>query len=377
MKERKKILYLVTKSVWGGAQRYVFDLAKNFKNSGHDVVVALGGNGPLAEKLKIEGIRVIHIPSLERDIKIIDELALFFRLTTLCIRERPDIIHLNSSKIGGVGAIAGKFGKIFSRKKNVIVFTAHGWAWGEERPGWQRHLIIVLTRIAGFFQDRIIVISKHDFDSALRYGIPERKIHFIQNGIGEIQFLAPLDAQRAISEKIGTHLKRPAIAVIAELTRNKGISYLMQALRMLKRDGMDFSCVIIGDGEKRNATERLIEKNDLNEMVYCTGFIENAAQFLKAFDILVLPSIKEGLPYVLLEGMQAGLPLVGTRVGGVPDIIENGKNGFLVEPRDPASLAHAIARAISLKDSLLPAGAKPDQRFSLTHMLHETERAYA
>ena len=128
-----KIVYGITKSNFGGAQRYVFDLTKLAHKAGHDVSVICGGEGVLVDRLRNHGIKVFALPHLKRDISIVDEIrALHFIFRTL-FAENPDVFHTNSSKMGGLGNFAARLAGV--RK---IVFTAHGWAFDEPRPVWQK-----------------------------------------------------------------------------------------------------------------------------------------------------------------------------------------------------------------------------------------------
>ncbi len=123
---KKKILFLITKSNFGGAQRYVFNLAKSLSKDKFEVVVALGGGGELRDRLSEENIKIVQIETLERDINISNEIKVLKRLITLIRKESPDLIHLNSSKIAGLGVLAGIFTNIFSSKKKKIILTANG-----------------------------------------------------------------------------------------------------------------------------------------------------------------------------------------------------------------------------------------------------------
>ncbi len=122
---KKKILVVITKSNWGGAQRYVHDLARHLKED-FDITVACGGTGELVERLTALGIRTLTIPGLARDVHPMQDLAVCIRLGRIIKKERPDVLHLNSSKIGVIGAILGR---LIGIKR--IIFTAHGWAWNE------------------------------------------------------------------------------------------------------------------------------------------------------------------------------------------------------------------------------------------------------
>lgn len=381
MNEKKKILFIITKSAWGGAQRYVFDIASHLPAEDFEAVVAVGGSGPLIEKLRQKSIRVIPIASLNRDVRIVGDAVSFFKIFFLCMREKPDVVHLNSSKIGVLGAFAAFLAKLTTRNyKQKIIFTAHGWAWNEPRVRWQKRLIAAGIKIAARFQDSIIILSRRDLAEALARGIPQEKLTVIPLGIPEnTRFLAPLDAQKALSEKVGITFERPLFGTIAELTKNKGLPYLIQALHAVKQKTPHFSCVIIGDGEDRETLRRMVSENGLAHTIFFAGFIPDASRYLKVFDFFVLPSIKEGLPYVLLEALSANIPIIATDVGGIPDIVEHNINGIIVPPRNIAALTEAIERCMAphLRDTYSKNTLKKIREFSFSDMMQKTIALYS
>ena len=146
---KKKVLFLITKSNFGGAQRYVFDLATHLDRDRYAVAVALGGNGSLIEKLTEAAIRVIRIPGLQRNISFKKELLSFWQIHKLLKAERPDVLHVNSSKAGGIGAFIGRLHRV-----PCIVYTAHGWAFNEDRS-------LVSRLLVGFLHWLTILFAHH------------------------------------------------------------------------------------------------------------------------------------------------------------------------------------------------------------------------
>ena len=199
-KPRTKILYIITKSVWGGAQKYVYDLATHLPSKDFDVAVAAGGDGLLAARLRAHGIPVFPIPTLRRDVHIAKEIVAFFYLLKIIFREKPDIVHLNSSKIGVLGAIAAKFSALGIGHLVPVVFTVHGWGFKEDRSRMARAAIFLAEFVGSLFQDYIIVINSRDFASAKKF-ISRRKIEYIPNGIEPLSFL-PRSNARIFFEKI-------------------------------------------------------------------------------------------------------------------------------------------------------------------------------
>lgn len=373
--KRKKIIYVITRSNWGGAQRYVFDLAVHLSKDQFDVVVACGGNGPLVEKLAETGVHVIPIPHLERDINIIKEVVSLYSLWLIFQKEKPDIIHFNSSKAGGLGSVAAFVSKFTANNLSLkIIFTVHGWAFNEERPYWQKMLIVFFSWLGGLFQNKIICVSRCDYDAAVRYRIvPKRKLVMIHNGIEEERFLSRDEARRTLS--VPEHIF--IAGTNAELTKNKGIIYLLEASRHMQEPVMFY---IMSDGEERRTFEQFINQHNLQNKVKLAGFLPNAKQYLKAFDIFILPSVKEGLPYALLEAASAGVPVIGTAVGGVPEIIEDGTNGLLVPPRNSDALARAIKKLMASPELRMRFSEANVQlvasKFSFASMLEKTTSLY-
>ncbi len=341
---RVTILYCITKSVWGGAQRYVYDLACALPKETFAIAVAAGGNGLLFEMLKQKNIRTISIASLDRDVRFFNELRVFAELFRLYKKEKPDIIHLNSSKTGIIGAIAARLVSFVSGKQMKIIFTAHGWAFNESRNALQNNVIYWITRLGSFFQDHIIVINSRDLTDARKF-IPEKKLSLISNGIIAPKFFPKKYSRERLAEKINSAFAKDMLIIgtIAEFTKNKGITHLIAATPRLNNIA-PFHIVIIGGGEDHEMLHAEIRKYRMEKNISLAGFFPGAAQYINGFDIFVLPSIKEGLPYVILEAMHAGVPVIATDVGGIPDFILHKKTGFLVPPKSPGHLASAIKR---------------------------------
>ena len=383
MTGKKKILYVITKSVWGGAQRYIFDLATNLPKDEFEIVVAAGGSGPLFEKLQKAGIHTVTIPGLQRDINIWKELFSIWHLFKIFLEEKPDIIHLNSTKVGSLGAVTSKFSSLVVGHKSLVIFTVHGWGFKEDRPVWQKALIFFFSWLSSLFQDKIILINTPDYRTAQRF-IPKRKLTLIHNGIGPINFFPREEARTFFTKKVGRPIASDTILIgtNAELTQNKGLSYLIDALsrRNLYSNYGGFASIVIGNGENRSELQAQIAKLGLRDKIFLLGFLPDAARYLKGFDLFVLPSLKEGLPYTIIEAMSAGLPIVASRVGGTPDLVTDGKNGLLVEIKNSIALADALEKLVKNPVEITRMGEESlkiaKNRFQLQDMIEKTSALY-
>jgi len=337
-----KILYLITKSNWGGAQRYVFDLATHLPE-GYEAVVASRGNDLLAQKLREHNVRFVTTTSLG--------------IYNLIRKEKPDIVHTNSSVFGGLGSFFAWVNRV-----PKIIFTAHGWPFNENRNLLWRVMVYKLSWLTALFCDKVITITKSDFGQGKRMPFVGHKMYLINNSIEQINFFEKKESR----EKLGLNQNEIIVGTIAELTPNKGLEYLASAAE--KVPGVEFA--VIGDGELREK----LSTTKLN----LVGFVPEASRYLRAFDIFVLPSLKEGLPYVLLEAGQAGLPVVASNVGGIPDII--GDVGMLVPPKNAELLARAIKTLIDnpkLRSDLgTQVGYRVSNLFNFDKFLSQTYELY-
>jgi glycosyltransferase involved in cell wall biosynthesis len=341
-------------------------------------IVACGGRGELTDRLTQAGIRIITLPGLGRDIKLGSDVLVFFKLLKIYWRERPDVVHLNSSKIGGLGALAGRLSPI---KK--IIFTSHGWPFNEDRSDTQKYLIKFTSWITVLLTHLTICIAERERAQISNWKFIGNKIIVIHNGLGNINFRPRAEARATLSTInpfIKPHLEDLWLGTIAELHTNKGLDILIETLHDLNIKYSGLSCVIIGEGGERDHLENLIKAKHLEHLIYLVGHLAEARQYLKAFDFFVLPSRKEGFPYAILEAGAAGLPVIASRVGGIGEVIKDHETGLLVEPKNIASLKAALDEVLS--DELLRhrLGNNLKQKvttdFSLEQMISKTVSLY-
>lgn len=375
--ETLKILYVITKSNWGGAQKYVFELAGASKAAGHEVSVACGGTGEagaalgdLATKLKRANITVIPVPVFMRNMSILNDLRALFSIWQIIRQQKPDIVHVNSSKAGGIGALAGRLAG-----KSTVIFTSHGLTVDETwRPWWQRILIYLGTWLTLRLAHHSIMITTETLERVKAMPGLYDKVTLIHNGITPINFIERSNARNSLANYIPHNAFW--IGGVGELNPNKNWSVAIKAMTTLPTEA---HLIIIGAGEDRMHLNQLITTLKLNDRVHLLGYVD-ASPYLKAFDIFILPSKKEGLPYVILEAGLAGLPVVASDLPGIKDIIETGHNGFLVKPT-PDLIATSLKMLVrddgmrrrlgnNLKDTV-------DNKFSIQKMCTETLRLYS
>lgn len=332
----KKVLFVITKPVWGGAQKYVFDLAAGLPKDAYEPAIATGGRGYLTEKLALASIPVYEVPALQRDMSLGKEFAALLQLYRLFRRERPHVVHLNSSKAAALGALAARLASV-----PRIVFTVHGWPFKEDRSPLAKALMWLASYLTALLSHRVIVVSRTDEALGRRMPFVQKKLVRVPLAIHAPAFLD----REAAARHFGLEGGALRIYTIAELTKNKGIRYALEAFAELGRRGIGATYVIASDGEDRVALEARAKDLGIANRVRFAGYVADAAKYLKGFDVFLLPSLKEGMPYVLLEAAAAGLPIIATSV--IDDEFANESGARIVPPGDARAIADALADLVA------------------------------
>ncbi len=365
------LLYVITSASRHGAQKYVYDMARYAWGRGdYDVRVAVGHHGDLVERLTAVGIPTCTL-GLKREVDLTSDVRACIELAKLLRDIKPSVLHLNSSKIGFTGAVLGRFLRV-----PRIVFTAHGWPFEVASTRSARKVYTAMMYATVRASHLTIAVSgqiKAAWDGT---GLLE-KITVIHNGI-EIPSLMAREAARA-SLAFSRVSGISHVVSIGELHHRKGFDTAIQAMALLGRADVHYH--VIGDGNERPELERLIERLGLKGRVYLHGARADAASYLAAADLFLVPSRVEPFGYVALEAASARVPLVATRVGGLPEIIEDHVSGLLAEPDGPESLAKALQRMLGADDAFRAricsaARSRIEEEFSLERMCSRTYESY-
>lgn len=369
-----RILYVITKANWGGAQRYVYDLATAARDAGYEVAVAVGGTGALTERLQEASIRVIRLPLRQQRTFLLDLLTFgpLFSLVRLFRTEHPDIVHVNSAKAGGLGALAARLSGV-----PRIIFTAHGWEFNASRSRLSKAGIRFFSWITLLLSHTVICVS-----NAVRRDVAwmpgtKKKFVLVYNGVTCESLLPRSEARRTLSP----HTTVPYwIGMLSELHPTKRVDDAIRAFAPIAARHPDTALFVMGEGAERARLEHRIRELHLEGRVVLLGQVKDAPRYLGAFDLFVHASQSEALALAVLEAGCAALPVVATRVGGIPEIIEDGLSGLLVPAHDPAALTRAIEtlyddpeKARSLGEALR---ARVTRDFTKERVIRETLALY-
>ena len=369
-----RILYVITKANWGGAQRYVYDLATEAQNAENEVAVAYGEFGLLVKKLEEAKIRTISVPELGRDVHFGKDIGAYRALVSLFKKESPDVVHLNSSKAGFLGALAAH---VVGIKK--IIFTAHGWAFTEPRNFLSRKIIEKMQKQTAVWSTHVIAVSEFIKSQTKEWGLPDNKIQVIRLGIREQSFVTKEQAREFLM-KIDPSLNESKndlwVGTIAELHKNKGIDIGINGWNKASLSNADW--IIIGDGEEKDDLEKLA---NASKTLHLLGFVPDAAQYLKAFDLFLLPSRTEALGYVILEAGMAGVPVLTSGVGGLREAVgpEYPATGYF-KIDDTSSLSEVLKTILKDSGNLKKLGETLEQHvrktFSFNKMIEQILSLY-
>lgn len=369
---QKRILFVITKANWGGAQRYVFDLATATLGHGHEVLVVSGTEGELTRRLRKHGVAVASIQSMQRDVRFTAEIKAFLELFHTIRQYRPDIVHGNSSK---AGLMAGFVARLCGVKR--IVFTAHGWAFNEKRPAWQKAIIAIAHALTVYISHVTICASDAIRRDILFVPGIRKKLVVIRHGIQEPVFKSREAARAALAP---TLTRSKWIGMLSELHPTKRVEDAITAFKDIVHEYPDTALVVMGEGEEREKLEAQIQALSLTNNVILAGFVSGGASYLRAFDLFLHASRTEALAYALIEAGYAKLPVVATNVGGIPEVVEDGVSGILVPPEQPIRIAEGLTSLIIDTQKAEKYGEALSERvhtrFSIERMVRDTERVY-
>jgi glycosyltransferase involved in cell wall biosynthesis len=376
---KKKVIIFITKSNWGGAQKYVFDIATSLPKDEFDVAVAVGGKETLYTKLIEAGIRTIELDGVQRDVSITKDLNVFKKILSIIKTEKPDVIHVNSSKISGIGAVAGRIAGV----KNII-FTVHGWAFNENRSAISKSVIKFLYLLMLWLSHNVISVSNTAAAQVQSWPFTKKKLSVIHNGIRTPNFLDRSTARKLLAERAGTHIDEGTVVIggIGEYHYIKGQTYGIQAMEKIVREkpDLDIKYIIIGNGEIEQQLRDEISTRKLEDKVFLTGYLQDGATYVTGLDYYLFPSLSESLGYAAIEAGFAKLPVIASNVGGIPEIIENEKEGILIPSQSPEAIVAALYRYMEnpeLRDRFANAlYEKVLREFSLEIMIKKTVTIY-
>jgi glycosyltransferase involved in cell wall biosynthesis len=357
MNKKITILYLTTSSIMGGAEKQLYHLATGLSPERFSVLVCtLKDDGPLVRMLKERGI---HTESVGMRSKL-DVLKLI-TLWKMIKRYRPDVIQSFLFFDNIVGRILGKLAHV-----KVII-------------SGQRNVEPYRSRIRNFLDKITLPLSDYVIsNSEAGKRILIHREHVIEGNIAVIYNGIAVPNIQKSERKNNT---KKIVGFVGHITEQKGVKTLLKAAQIVKKELPNVEFVLVGDGPEKKHLEKLAKTLGIEDTAHFIGHLEHPVEEMKKFDVLVIPSLWEGVPNVILEAMSCKVPVVASKVGGVPELVDDGRTGFLVPPKDEGALAATLKTVLQLskqdREELGKRGYKRVQQlFSFEKMINTYQDTY-
>jgi len=363
MKKKIKVLHFITRFIRGGADENTMYTVLGLDKNIYDVTLTFG------ENYNKEMVNIVKASKVKIKIFTIKHFNIFSSIYSLLLvynfirKQRFDIVHTHSTEAGIIGRIAARIART-----PIIIHTIHGVAFTPYRSKLLNYFILSCERFVDKYTNHFISNS---------YLITKE---YLSNGIGKKEkfttIYSGIDVERFNIKK--SKNKIPVITIIARLAKGKGHEYFINAATtILKTRKAEFW--IVGNGELKEEIENMITNLKLESYVKIIGERDDIPQILSQTDIFVLPTLWEGTPRTIFEAMAAGVPVITTPVGGIPEIIKDNQNGFLVEPKNSEKLAEKILFVLYNKDKIrliIDDAKKESKKYSYKKMVNNIDQLY-
>jgi glycosyltransferase involved in cell wall biosynthesis len=377
---RIPILNVITRLEQGGAPLALIETVRRMDGGQFEISVACGysedPNLELCGTSAVANLQILSVPTMRRSVSLLGDLTALVQLIGIIRRGRYQIVHTHTSKAGVIGRIAAAFCHV-----PAIVHSPHGTILeGYFGPGLTRFYVFV-ERLVSRVSHRIICLTRQEIRQYMKAGIGSRRqFTFVYNGIDIARYSDRANSRAPVRRDLGIPDEATVCISVGRLVPVKGHADLIRGFARALSEHDDLVLLLAGDGELRDELTALVAELGLGDRVRFLGWRDDTADLLAGSDIFVLPSLNEGLGLVLIEAMAANLPVVATRVGGVPEVVEGGQTGLLVEARDPDQISSAIlrlARDRALRERMGRAGReRADAHFSIQATVRRTEQIY-
>jgi glycosyltransferase involved in cell wall biosynthesis len=371
------VVHIITRLDRGGSAEDTLRSALGLAARGYRVSVFTGPGDDLPSALlgpvRAAGIRVTTVPALRPQIRVDRDLRAWARLLWGLRRERPTIVHTHESKAGFLGRWAA-----YLAGCRRIVHTPHGHIFYGHFPPARTALFVRLERLTARITTRLVALTPREVEDHLVRGIgrPEQWVT-IHSGVPMERFQTATADPEGLRRELGCPPAALLVGSVGRFARIKRYQDLILALAHLGRS--DVVCLLVGDGPEAPALAAAAREAGVGDRVRFLGWREDVPRILAALSVFVLPSANEGMGLVLVEAMAMGVPVVATRVGGIPSVVPDGECGLLVEPGDVAGLAGAVAKLLAdpaLAARMGAAGRRRAAAYSVESMVEQLDGLY-
>jgi glycosyltransferase involved in cell wall biosynthesis len=378
-----RVLRVIARLNMGGPAIHVANLAAGLQTRGYQTTLVAGslarGEDSMAFLAERLGVSVVSVPDIQREVSAFHDLRSALRLASLIRSERPHILHTHTAKAGAIARAAAILAG--DARPPVVIHTFHGHVlkgyFGPTRTAFFRRVEQTLARTA----DVLVAVSPEVRDELVELGVaPYGKFAVVRLGIPLEQRLGDATADADYRTLYGIPRDAFVVGWVGRMTGVKDTGAVIDIVRAAREQGVDAVLCMVGDGPDRGRLEQLAHDVGIARHCYFVGYQENVAGYYRLFDAFVLPSVTEGTPVSAIEALASGTPVVANRVGGVPDVVRDGVDGFLVEPGDIQGAAERIAALAGDADLRVRMGdagrARVLERYAVSRLVDDVDRLY-
>ncbi len=378
-----RILRVIARLNMGGPAIHVANLAAGLETRGYHTTLVAGSLARgedsmdfLAERL---GVEVVSIPELQREVSVLHDARSVRHMTALIRRERPHILHTHTAKAGAIARAAALLAG--DARPPIVVHTFHGHVlkgyFGPTRTAFFRQVERSLARSS----DVLVAVSPEVRDELVEQRVaPLSKFTVIRLGIPLEDRLGDATADLDYRRLYGIPSTAFVIGWVGRMTGVKDTGAVLEIVRATRERGVDAVMCMVGDGPDRERLEQLAHDLGIARSSYFVGYQSDVAGYYRLFDAFVLPSVNEGTPVSAIEALASGTPVVANRVGGVPDVVRDGVDGFLVDPGDIDGAADRLAELASDPELRARFGESGRthvfERYSVSRLVDDIDRLY-
>ena len=385
----RKVIHVITRLDYGGSAQNTMLTALGHNRSQFEPLVvagypgswdAQGGQAATEEncrRLDKAAVRWLLLPSLTRAVHPLNDMQALWQLINLFRQERPALVHTHTSKAGVLGRMAAWLARV-----PVIVHTPHGHVFYGHFGPVKSWLFLQIERVLSAITDRLIALTEAERQDHLDRAVGKaEQFAVVPSGIDREKFGQARVHGKQQPDWFGCPPDALIVGSVGWLTDIKGHAYLIEAIATLKQDFPSLHLVIIGSGDRHDALLTSAESAGLRDAVHLLGHRDDIDVCLAGMDLFVLPSLNEGMGRALIEAMAAGLPVIASRVGGIPSVIDHERTGLLVPAGDAGALAEALRRMLDRPEWAAELGVAAsrsvDSRYGSVSMVHAIESIFA
>ena len=379
--DRIRIVRIISRLNIGGPSLHVVNLNKGLSSDRFESRLVIGSANPsegsMLDYARENGIHPLVIPEMvgEASLKPRDIRA-FFKLFRFIVDERPHIVHTHTAKAGFLGRLAARLARV-----PIVIHTYHGHVLDGYYGFLRNWLLHQMERGLALTTDRIVAISPLVKQDLLTYRIaPPEKISVIPLGLDLEPFFQCGSLKGGFRRELGLNPDTSLVGILGRIFPIKNHYLFLESAARVVEEESNVRFVIVGDGVLRSNIETYAQNLGIRDQVIFTGWRRDLPRIYADLDLLVVSSNNEGTPVSAIEAMASSCPVVATRVGGIPDIVQNHETGYLVPPKQPQALASAILELIRDSKKAEQMGQCGQQfvkrRFSVDRLVSDTENLY-